>query len=113
MPSFDYLRQFSFYCPIPVIWSTVPVHVVQHSGKWSTVPVTSKNWTTSHRNPGPVPTGVADHFPPESVDQLRRNPHVEIEASLVLFSGPVPGRPRALNCPRVLSQRVRKAWRRC
>ena len=29
------------YCPIPVIWSTVPVHVVQHAGKWSTIPVTS------------------------------------------------------------------------
>ena len=74
MPSFDYLRQISFYCPIPVIWSTVPVHVVQHSGKWSTIPVTSKNWTTSHRNSGPDPTGIADHFPPESLDQLRRNP---------------------------------------
>ena len=49
-------------------------HVVQHSGKWSTIPVTSKNWTTSHRNRGPLPTGIADHFPPESVDQLRRNP---------------------------------------
>ena len=43
MPSFDYLRQLSFHCPIPVIWSTVPVHVVQHSGKWSTIPVTSKS----------------------------------------------------------------------
>ena len=59
-----------------MIWSTVPVHVVQHSGKWSTIPVTSKNWTTSHRNSGPDPTGIADHFPPESVDQLRRNPHL-------------------------------------
>ena len=64
MPSFDYLRPLSFYCPIPVIWSTVPV--------------TSKNWTISHRNPGPLPTGIADHFPPESVDQLRRNPHFSL-----------------------------------
>jgi TnpA family transposase len=82
-PSFDYLRQLSFYCPIPVTWSTVPVHVVQHSGKWSTIPVTSKNWTTSHRNSGPVPTGIADHFTAESVDQLRRNPQSRTAASHV------------------------------
>src|SRR5262245_25743166 len=49
---------------------------------WSSIPAsgppfryTFKNWTTSHRNPGPDPTGIADHFPPESLDQLHRNPH--------------------------------------
>jgi len=53
---------------------------------WSTIPVSGppfryaiKNWTNSHRNPGPDPTGIADQFPPESLDQLDRNPHFEKE----------------------------------
>jgi len=84
---FDYLRQLSFHCPIPVSGPRFPVHVVQYSGKWSTIPVTSKNWTTSYRNAGPVPAGIADHFPPESLDQLRRNPH---RALGLLYSSRMP-----------------------
>jgi hypothetical protein len=77
--AFDYLRQLSYACPIPVIWSTVPV-------MWSSIPAsgppfryTFKNGTNSHRNAGPDPTGIADHFPPESMDQLRRNPQAVIQ----------------------------------
>jgi hypothetical protein len=74
MPLFDNLRQLSYTCPIPVIWSTVPL-------MWSSIPPSGppfryifKNRTNSQRNPGPDPTGIADQFPPESLDQLRRNP---------------------------------------
>src|SRR5262245_53603199 len=50
---------------------------------WSSIPAsgppfryTFKNWTTSHRNPGPDSTGIADQFPPETLDQLHRNPQI-------------------------------------
>src|SRR5579859_3252775 len=52
---------------------------------WSSIPAIGppfrysfKNWTNSHRNPGPDPTGIADQFPPESLDQLHRNPHRDL-----------------------------------
>jgi hypothetical protein len=56
------------------MWSTVPFHVGRDSGKWSTIPVTTKNadrfptesWTTSNGITGPLPV--------ESPDHLDRNP---------------------------------------
>jgi hypothetical protein len=52
--------------------------------RW-TVPVCVQNWTNSHRNPGPGPTGIADHVTPESLDQLHRNPHRLTAAPICLL----------------------------
>src|SRR5262249_16302237 len=49
-------------------------HVVQRSGKWSTVPVhlqkldhfPPESWTRSLRNRGPIPTGITGPIAPES-----------------------------------------------